>query len=147
MAQAVPVQVADDDDRLRAARWMDHADVKRACNWILECSAITSPTATPATKTGAKHGVWELLSSPMPSGGRVSAVPSFLRRIARTFVDLQDARHAADYDHLAEFPKATARRHIESAESALSLLATNTADPAMGRFLALLAFSSSRLPR
>lgn len=70
-----------------------------------------------------------MFSTPVATGDRVGSVPTELRRIARTFVDLQDARHTADYDHLASFPKATTQRHVDAAEYALALMAAHALDP------------------
>ncbi|MDP2711430.1 MAG: hypothetical protein Q8O56_09440 [Solirubrobacteraceae bacterium] len=142
----LPATVATDDDRLRAARWIQHTDVKQAARWVVECAAVAHPTGTPSNDTGVKHGVWELFSRRVDGATRVTDVPDHLRRVAHTFVDLQDARHNADYDHLASFPKATAQRHINAAENALALLAAHTDDVHIHRFLALVVFRSRRLP-
>jgi len=58
----------------------------------------------------------------------------------------QDARHIADYDQLATFPKTTTPRHVNAAETALALLPANVADVHVQRFLALSIFRSRRLP-
>lgn len=42
--------------------------------------------------------------------------------VAESFCDLQEARHRADYDHLADFSKAVALAHLEDAEKAMSAL-------------------------
>jgi hypothetical protein len=53
-----------------------------------------------------------------------------VRHLAGIFVRLQQARHDADYDHLARFRKATTLTHIEQATRGLDLLdaLTGTAD-------------------
>lgn len=107
---------------------------------------MTVATGNPPRETGVKHGVWELFSRPAGGSTRIGDVPNHVRRIARAFVDLQDARHTADYDQLASFPKATAQRHVNAAENALALLAGNAADVHVQRFLALVVFRSRRLP-
>lgn len=43
--------------------------------------------------------------------------------VAASFCDLQEARHRADYDHLADFSKAVAVAHLEDAEKAIQALA------------------------
>lgn len=135
----------DTEERLRAARWVAHEDIKTACAYVVECAAVTTPTTTAPTKTGRKHGVWELFSTPAP-GGRVAAVPSAVERIASAFVGLQNARHEADYDQLASFPKQRARRHVLTAENAVALLRANVGDPYLRRLLGLIAFRARRLP-
>jgi hypothetical protein len=87
----------------------------------------------------------ELFSTPAAACARDGDVPAPLRRIARAFVDLQDARHTADYDHMASFPKATTQRHVDAAENALALLAAHAEDAHVQRFLALVLFRSRRL--
>ncbi len=56
------------------------------------------------------------------------------------------ARHTADYDQLANFPKTTTKRHVNAAETALALLHANVTDIHVQRFLALVVFRSRRLP-
>jgi len=106
---------------------------------------VTVATGSPPRDTGVKHGIWELFSRPADGAIRIGDVPSHLRRISRVFVDLQDARHTADYDQLASFPKTTAQRHVNAAENALALLAANVADSHVQRFLAVVVFRSRRL--
>lgn len=142
----LPSGIATDEDRLRAARWVQHADIKQAARWVVERAAVTVATGTPPRDTGVKHGIWELFSQPAGGTTRIGDVPTHLRRIARAFLDLQDARHTADYDQLASFPKATTQRHINAAENGLALLVTNVADVHVQRFLALVVFRSRRLP-
>lgn len=144
--RVLPVDVATDEDRLRSARWIQHADIKQSARWVVECATVTAATGTPPRDTGVKHGVWELFSRPAGGTERTGDVPNHLRRIARTFVDLQDARHTADYDQLASFPKTTTQRHVNAAETALALLLANVADVHVQRFLALVVFRSRRLP-
>jgi len=143
--RVLPADVADDEDRLRASRWIQHADIKQAATWVIRCASVTAPTDDPPKKIGVDHGVWELFSRPGPPGERVGDVPNHLRRIASAFVDLQDARHGADYDHLLDFPKSTVRRHVNAAENALALLGANAPDVHVQRFLALVVFRSRRL--
>lgn len=142
--KALPAPAATDDDRLRAARWFDHTDVKNASQWVIRCHAVTA--ARTSAPSGVKDGVWELLSSPV-AGGRLGNVSADVAAIARAFVDLQDARHAADYDHMARFPKATATRHVASAAYALDRLDALPGDAHLERYLALLVFGSRRLAK
>jgi hypothetical protein len=43
--------------------------------------------------------------------------------VANVFCDLQEARHRADYDHLAQISKATALASVQDAEVAIQKLA------------------------
>lgn len=42
--------------------------------------------------------------------------------MANAFIDLQEQRHAADYDHLTPFPKASVLAAIQDAETAMQKL-------------------------
>lgn len=143
--RVLPDGVASDEDRFRAARWIQHADINQAARWVGECASVTDATATPPASTGVKHGVWDLFSVPGVGASRVGDVPHHLLRLTRTFVDLQAARHSADYDQLASFPKSTAQRHVGAAEAAIGLLRANVVDAHVQRFLALVVFRSRRL--
>ena len=137
--------VADDEDRFRARRWINHADIKAASHWVQACANESAPTSNPAGKTGSKYGVWELFSVPSGGGQRQQTVPSAVDIVTRAFIDLQDVRHAADYDHLAVFDKPATRLHVETSSRAVAALADKLEDPYMERFLALVIFRANRL--
>jgi hypothetical protein len=63
--------------------------------------------------------------------------------LAASFCDLQEARHRADYDHLASFSKAVAFAHIEDAEKAMETL--NCASPREREALFAVLAVSTRL--
>jgi isopropylmalate/homocitrate/citramalate synthase len=42
--------------------------------------------------------------------------------IAASFIDLQQARHTADYDHLVAYSKATALAHVRDARESIKRL-------------------------
>ena len=69
--------------------------------------------------------------------GRIlpTPLPADLCRVASAFVQLQKARHAADYDPVSKHLKAEAQAHIDSAENALSLCAALSKEPAFEAFL------------
>jgi hypothetical protein len=54
--------------------------------------------------------------------------PVALLAFARLLLRLQEARHDADYDHVARFPKAVALIHVAEARRAVELLATHAQD-------------------
>lgn len=45
-----------------------------------------------------------------------------IAKVAAAFCDLQEARHRADYDHLAAFSKAAVLGHVQDAERAIAKL-------------------------
>jgi hypothetical protein len=132
--------------RHAATRWFDHGDIAEVCRWVLKVAIYTKPQAE--RPQGIKdNGVWELFSTPA-SGGRRSAVPFAVRFTADAFVTLQQARHDADYDHSASFPKAVARTHVLTAVRAINLIEQNQASGRyMRRFLAMNVARASRLKR
>lgn len=103
---------------------------------VAACAASTTPLGgLPKGMPQRAEPIWLALSA--PSGTRrVSAVPGDLRFVADAFLTLQAARHSADYDHLAEFPKATTIGHVEDAAGAVARLSSNATDPYFERYLA-----------
>jgi hypothetical protein len=79
--------------------------VKKACEWV------ANPGSTP------RHARALLTAPPSPR----------LVNVALVFADLYNARHQADYDHLAVFTKATALQAAQEAEQAMDDLNTASA--------------------
>lgn len=136
--QAMPG--AGREDRAKAARWFNHTDIKSVCDWVVECA--TSPTPK---KIVVESGVWSLFSAPGVGGGRVGVVPAQLAFIADSFITLMSARHEADYDHEASFPRASAQSQVRAARTAVRALRAERADPHVQKFLVLLLARASRL--
>jgi hypothetical protein len=107
-----------DDERWRLARSFDHGNVRRVCDWVL----------------GGK-GQPEV-ARPLIAAVRANAQ---LQDVALAFQTLQNARHEADYDHLADFTKVGALTLIDQARDAVGKLngASGTAD--LERLLSLIA--------
>ncbi|HEX4482767.1 MAG TPA: hypothetical protein VH081_03200 [Solirubrobacteraceae bacterium] len=132
--------------RHAAARWFDHADIADVCKWVLTVATYTQPQQRrpPQVKD---NGVWELFSRTVAGGGRRSGVPLSVHFTADAFNTLQQARHTADYDHSASFPKAVARTHVLTAARAVKLIDQGQDGMYMRRFLAMNVARSSRLKR
>ncbi|MHB1535547.1 MAG: hypothetical protein ACYC1D_13245 [Acidimicrobiales bacterium] len=106
-------------DHSRFARSIDHGRVAEVCTWI---------SASPGA--GRQHIqaiVTELQANPD------------IKRFAAIFLRLQQARHEADYDHLADFSKATTLTHLQQARTALDLIDSLMGTPDGERLLALIA--------
>jgi uncharacterized protein (UPF0332 family) len=89
------------EQQLRLARTFGHRDIKRACAWV----------------SGRQRDVPQ----------HVRAIVDPLRNttidsVAASFIDLQQARHGADYDHLMAYSKATVLAHISDASAAIKAL-------------------------
>jgi hypothetical protein len=107
------------DDQLRLTRSFDHRELKAVCSWI-------SGRATPPEHAAP---IVERLSN------------TALADVCGAFLDLQEARHMADYDHLAPISKATALSYLQDAEQAIRGLADLDAE-AREAFFALLALQT-----
>jgi uncharacterized protein (UPF0332 family) len=90
-----------DAQKLRLARAFGHREMKGACAWI-------------AGREGNIHQYVEPLVT--------SLKPTLIADVAASFCDLQEARHRADYDHLANFSKATVAAHVDDAQRAIETL-------------------------
>jgi hypothetical protein len=82
------------ETRLQLVRTFGHRETKGCCAWI----------------AGRQGGV---PSSLKPLVTQLRGTD--MRHAARGFCDLQEARHKADYDHTATFPKGTARAYVDGA--------------------------------
>lgn len=127
---------APDHEIQRAVRWINHKDVRSVSETVSVCAASMTPlTGLPKGVSSRAQPIWLALSTPAGTG-RVSSVPADLRFVADAFLALYVARHSADYDHLAEFPKATTIGHVEDAVGAVSRLGASATDPYFERYLA-----------
>jgi hypothetical protein len=126
---------ASADDCLKIRRWYDHGEVKKVCERLSLCAAATVPRASPPG--GVPEGFWQLFSRPSGTG-RKSAVPANLVTVADAFVRLIEARHRADYDHEASFPRATTKSYVLEAEDAIRKVRQLVKSSYGRKFLALL---------
>ena len=84
--------------RGRVARACDHGNMKRLCQGIV---------------------TWNEKSPPQPLGALLESSPSAsLRQVAGAFMELQQARHEADYDLTCRLSRDDARELLETAEGA-----------------------------
>lgn len=90
---------ARDEDRYTLSRWYSHGEMRTVSQWVIRLARGES----------VPNGVVVLLGSP----------PADLVELARAFIQLQEARHEADYDHTANLAEADARAAINTAREAL----------------------------
>lgn len=74
---------------------------------------------------------------------RVAAPNASVRRVAQAFVDLQEERHRADYDHGDVFDARRLGDAIEVARTAMTTLSAERTTPPMAALLSLYALQSS----
>ena len=86
--------------RLRAYRAFSHGEMRKACEGFVNGNVINSASRT------------NLLNLIVPP------INNDLRAVARAFVDLQEARHAADYDMMQTYKRVSVLVRIEQAEQA-----------------------------
>lgn len=110
------------------SRWFDHGQMKQVSGWFSR--PATSPSSVKR----------------MLVGGDASFVPPELGRVARYLMELQVARHDADYDPGHALNRTDARKVVRKAHEAFSLcdgLATHS----MYRLYLLLLLGGDRMAR
>ena len=65
-----------------------------------------------------------------------------VRSVAQAFVDLQEQRPSADYDHADAFDAKRLAEALETSKRAIKAIDSNKSDAAMCAFLSLLALKS-----
>ncbi len=137
------VQISD-EERYRAARWIDPTDLLKVCRSILGVDSV--PGSQPVKpRSVTDNGVWEFFTRVARDGGREPAIPVSLAFVADAFTSLQAARHDADYNHAESFPKATSQTHVLTAQQAVERLRVSADDPYFRRFFVFILAQGSRL--
>lgn len=90
---------APQEQQLWMARAFQHKPTKDCCEWVAGRRGQIAREVRPL--------VIALKTTPFVN-------------VAESFCDLQEARHRADYDHLAPFAKATVLAHVEDARKAVA---------------------------
>jgi hypothetical protein len=102
--------------------------VDRGCRYLISGRAQEALRGVLAR--AFEHGTMKRASTSFASGSLPakllpaltgSPVPPDLQRIARAFRDLQEARHAADYDPLRRFRRSEVLAFVEQAQQAIQL--------------------------
>lgn len=104
-------------DRLALRRSVDHGAIRKVCDWI-------------ANPNGSPEHVRPMVTSLAQDNSVVT--------VALSFLDLLEARHRADYDHLNGFSKPAALQHLATAKATVRDLERLSA-PNKDRLLALIA--------
>jgi hypothetical protein len=89
------------EDHYRLARSFDHRALKEMCEWIAGRRGQPPQHAKPLVESLASTDIAD---------------------VASALCDLQEARHRADYDHLAAFSKAAVLGYVQDAEQAITKL-------------------------
>jgi hypothetical protein len=108
--------------RPQVRRAFAHGDMRAACEFF---------TGKGLTDPNNSNNLLHLLATP---------IEAQIRNVAATFIDLQQARHSADYDHIAQLTRVDALLKVRQAEQAfLDWKAVRDA-PNANVFLATLLF-------
>lgn len=116
--RAIGDDLAGEEDRYAVSRWYSHGDMRAVSQWVVRLARGES----------VPRGVAILLGDPPPD----------LVELARGFIQLQEARHEADYDHTAQVDEDDARAAIDAAREALARRPFLTGSRPYANFLALL---------
>lgn len=125
---------ADPAFRERIRRWINHGDIRIVAQWVSQLQGTTPGSPPPHIRT--------LLA---PSGLPPLVDPDTLL-IADGFLELNDKRELADYDHQAVFTRPDTRGHIALARSVVSVTERAGSDPAKC-FFGLVAMQAKILSR
>ncbi len=109
-------------ERRRLNRSVEHGRLAEVCSWLV----------------GRGQGRTHV----QPVVARLRRNPA-LRDLAATFLELQEARHVADYDHLAQVAEDATVGHYSDAVQALALLDGLRGTPDGQEFLALVALHTT----
>lgn len=124
---AVVFPNADQLFRQRIRRWIGHGDVCKVAEWVSHLHF----------DGGAPRHIHDLLT-PTGSSSHIDAVTV---AIADGFLELNEKREQADYDHEAVFGRADTRGHIALAREVVRQLVPPHSD-SLQRFLGLIALQA-----
>jgi hypothetical protein len=120
---------ADDAFRNRVRRWIGHTDIRTVCRWVSQLQQTSPGSPPPHIKA--------LLA---PSGG-TAHVDADTLRIADGFLELNDKREQADYDHDAVFTRPDTLGHMALARQVVEVI-DNAESDAIQRFYGLIAMQA-----
>lgn len=120
---------ADRDFQRRMRRWIGHADIRNVARWVSQLQGTSTGTPPPHIKA--------LLD---PQGGPTH-IDADTAAIADGFLELNDKREQADYDHEAVFTRPDTRGHIALARRIVELVERADSD-AVKRFYGLIAMQA-----
>jgi hypothetical protein len=130
-ARAAQVVFPDADDafRRRIRRWIAHGDIRNVSRWIAQLQGTSSGNPP-------SH-IMALLD---PSGGPTH-IDAATAAIADGFLELNDKREQADYDHDEVFTRPDTRGHLALARRVVELIEQTDSDE-VKRFYGLIALQA-----
>lgn len=120
---------ADADFQRRIRRWIGHGDIRNVARWVSQLQGTSTGSPPPHIKG--------LLDPP----GGPTHIDADTGAIADGFLELNDKREQADYDHDAVFTRPDTRGHIALARRVVQLVDQPGTD-AVKRFYGLIAMQA-----
>ncbi|MDQ6744714.1 MAG: hypothetical protein M3Z27_01635 [Actinomycetota bacterium] len=108
---AIVFPSADDAFQRRIRRWIGHGDIRTVARWVSQLKGTSSGSPPP-------H-IQQLLA---PGGSQLLDLITFF--LADGFLELNDKREQADYDHDAVFTRPDTRGHIALAKAVVATAQT-----------------------
>lgn len=103
----VAVPTSSEDEIAEVSRWYTHTGIRKAASWVQYADRRTPPPKE------AAPGVRLLRTS------KDQPPPAPLLLVAESFIELQNARHDADYSHLYDPVRYTTLDHVTTADKAV----------------------------
>jgi hypothetical protein len=126
---------ADSRFRQGVRRWIGHGDIKIVARWVSQIQGTTA--GTPPS---------HIVSLLAPTAGRSPIVDAQTSAIADAFLELNEKREQADYDHAAIFTRPDTRGHIALARQVVAVIEEANSNEAL-RFFGLIAMQARIQPR
>lgn len=101
------VPTATEAEISRVARWFTHTGVRQSAGWVVSAASSNAP------RKEDREAV-QLLR-----GGPCQGVPPQLLQVAEAFIQLQDARHLADYSNDYDPIRYVTIDHVDTADLAV----------------------------
>lgn len=120
---------ADEAFRRRSRRWINHGDIRTVSSWVEKIDNAKGAGLPPHIRT---------LLAPDPSNPHID---QDVVTISSSFLELNERREEADYDHDVSFPRGDTLGYLELAEDTVSRVQSVTSD-ASHRFFGLIAMQA-----
>lgn len=137
--RVVDVVFATEDPvfKRRVRRWINHGDIRQVALWVsVTHAAADAPPGSKKPRNAPPRHIVELLGT-----GPEALVSAEAAAVADGFLELNERREAADYDHLAVFRRSDTRRLLRLSRRTVEL-AQATDDASAVRFFGLIAMQA-----
>lgn len=123
------IPTADEVVRGRVRRWIGHGSIRAVAVWVAQLHGGRTGSPPPHIVALRRSG------APSPLVGPDTV------EIAEGFIEMNEARHLADYDHEAVISREDARGHLDLARSVVALV-ERASSPEAACFFGLIALQA-----